>query len=68
MNTDNHSTLSINIRILVGLASLPSIALAVMLGITITQGDYNSISAFEVIYSAVGVLGIYIAITGKKLF
>lgn len=57
-----------NIRALIGIASLPSIALAVMLAITAAKGDYASIGSFEVIYSIVGMLGLYIAVTGKRVF
>ena len=68
MNVDDPSKLSKHIRILIGLASIPSLLLAIMLIATIARGEATGISAFEVVYSLVGILGAYIAMTGKKLF
>ncbi len=68
MDTIIKPKLPLNIRLMIGVISLPSLALAVMLGVVLYNGDYKSIGAFEVVYSAVGVLGLYIAVTGKRLF
>jgi hypothetical protein len=66
--SENKSKLSLNIRILVGLASIPSLVLAYMLAVTLINQGLTDINAFEVVYSVVGVVAFYIAITGKRLF
>lgn len=66
MNTE--PKLSLKIRILIGIISIPSLILAAMtisMFINQTAGD---IDYFEVIYSLVGVFAMYIALTGKKFF
>jgi hypothetical protein len=68
METTTKSSLSLNLRILIGIASLPSLILAAMLVMTIYYGDYKNISAFELVYSCVGFFGLYIALSGKKPF
>jgi uncharacterized membrane protein YuzA (DUF378 family) len=56
------------VRVLVGIASLPSLALAFMLLRALFTGNASGIGAFETVYAIVGFVAIYIAITGKKLF
>jgi cytochrome c oxidase assembly factor CtaG len=56
------------IRILVGLAGLPSLLLAYMLVLTFMREGIDGISAFEVVYSVIGAVALYIAISGKRLF
>jgi hypothetical protein len=56
------------VRVLVGLASLPSLVLAFMLLRALFTGNAGGIGAFETVYAIVGFVAIYIAITGKKLF
>jgi uncharacterized membrane protein YuzA (DUF378 family) len=68
MKTDKTTTLSINIRILIGIASLPSLFLGLMLVNALLNEQANTIGAFEVVYALVGFVGVYIAITGKRLF
>ncbi|WP_340680333.1 hypothetical protein [Paraglaciecola sp.] len=67
-SSENKSKLPLNIRILVGIAGLPSIVLAYMLVVTVIHEGITDISAFEVVYSIIGVVALYIAITGKRLF
>ena len=64
----NNSKLPFNIRILIGLCSLPSLFLASMIGVTAMNGDYQDIDYFEWVYSLVGIVAMYIALTGKRLF
>lgn len=64
----NKPPLAPPIRILLGLAGLPSLALGVMLIMTVVQDGMASIGAFEVLYSGAGLLAIYIAATGKRVF
>lgn len=68
MNTDNKSKLSNNIRILIGLASLPSLFLGFMLVSALLNEQADTIGAFEVVYALVGLVGVYIALSGKRLF
>ena len=68
MKTDKTTTLSINIRILIGIASLPSLFLGFMLVNALLSEQAGTIGAFEVVYALVGVVGVYIALTGKRLF
>jgi uncharacterized membrane protein YuzA (DUF378 family) len=67
-NSKNNAKLPLHIRIIVGLAGLPSILLAYMLMVTFINKGLTDISAFEVVYSVVGVFAFYVAITGKRLF
>tara|TARA_R110002167_G_scaffold173731_5_gene372365 strand:- start:772 stop:981 length:210 start_codon:yes stop_codon:yes gene_type:complete len=67
-NSENKAKLSLTIRILIGLAGIPSIVLAYMLVLTFMREGIAGISAFEVVYSLVGAVALYIAITGKRLF
>ena len=68
MNTDKKSKLSINIRILIGIASLPSLFLGFMLVSALLNEQADTIGAFEVVYALVGLVGVYIALSGKRLF
>ncbi|GGW79610.1 hypothetical protein [Alteromonas halophila] len=61
-------SLPLNIRIVLGLAGLPSLLLGVMLVITVVQSGLSDIGAFEVLYAVAGVVAMYIAITGRRLF
>jgi hypothetical protein len=67
-SSENKVKLPLTIRILVGMAGLPSILLAYMLVLTFMREGIAGISAFEVVYSMVGAVALYIAITGKRLF
>lgn len=64
----NKSPLAPPTRILLGIAGLPSLALGVMLIVTVMREGMASIGAFEVLYACAGLLAIYIAVTGKRLF
>ncbi|ALS97904.1 hypothetical protein [Lacimicrobium alkaliphilum] len=67
-NTADKPGLSPAIRILIGIAGLPSIVLGYMLIATALEEGIADIGAFELVYSLVGVVALYIAITGKRLF
>jgi hypothetical protein len=60
--------LSLTVRIIVGVLSLPSLLLAFMLISDAINSRYDGIGIFEVVYSVVGFFAIYIALTGKKFF
>lgn len=60
--------LSLRLRIILGIASIPSFILAGMLGVMIVNGDANDIGFFEAVYACVGILALYIALSGKRLF
>ncbi len=69
MNTKNKSTkLPLNIRLLLGLFAIPSLFLAYMVGTMALNGDYQAIDYFEWIYSLLGFVAIFIAISGKRVF
>ncbi|MGJ8681170.1 hypothetical protein [Paraglaciecola sp.] len=57
-----------NLRVLIGIVSIPSLILAGMLGVMTLNGQFQDISIFEWIYSIVGFIAAYIALTGKRLF
>jgi hypothetical protein len=60
--------LPLNVRIIIGIISIPSFVLFCMLVATAFAGDMDSISIFEIVYAIVGVVALYIALTGKRLF
>ena len=66
--SDKKTKLSYNIRILLGVFAIPSLILAYMIGVMAVNGDYQKVDYFEWFYSLVGILAIYIAITGKRFF
>jgi|GEM_PF-2644847 len=66
--SDKKTKLSANIRILLGVFAIPSLILAYMVGVMVVNGDYQKIDYFEWFYSLVGILAMYITITGKRLF
>jgi len=66
--SDKKTKLTSNIRILLGVFAIPSLFLAYMIGVMVVNGDYQKIDYFEWVYSLIGFLAIYIAITGKRLF
>lgn len=70
MKTDKDPTdkLAMPIRILVGIAALPSLALAFMLVSAVINGEAAGIGAFETVYALVGFVAFYIALSGKKIF
>jgi cytochrome c oxidase assembly factor CtaG len=69
MNTKNKSTkLPLNIRLLLGAFAIPSLFLAYMIGTMALKGDYQGVNYFEWIYSLLGFVAIYIAISGKRVF
>jgi hypothetical protein len=39
-----------------------------MIGVMVMDGDYQKVDYFEWFYALIGMLAIYIAITGKRLF
>ena len=65
--SDKKAKLTSNIRILLGVFAIPSLFLAYMIGVLAVNGDYQKINYFEWIYSLIGFLAMYIAITGKRL-
>jgi hypothetical protein len=66
--SDKKTKLSSNIRILLGVFAIPSLILAYMVGVMAVNGDYQKVDYFEWFYSLIGILAIYIAITGKRFF
>ena len=57
MKTKNKSAkLPLNIRLLLGFFSIPSLFLAYMIGVMAINGDYQEIDYFEWVYSLVGFL------------
>jgi len=68
MTFSDKKKLSSNIRILIGALSVPSLYLAYMIGVMAVNGDYQKVDYFEWLYSLMGILAMYIAITGKRLF
>ncbi|MDT0593998.1 hypothetical protein [Glaciecola petra] len=64
----NNTKLTMRIRIILGIASIPSFLLAGMLGVMIVNGDASDIGFFEAVYACVGILALYIALSGKRLF
>lgn len=60
--------LSLGVRILIGVIAIPSFLLSCMLLATALSGDAQSIGFFETVYAIVGVLALYIALTGKRFF
>ncbi|MEM0909960.1 MAG: hypothetical protein AAGJ37_03240 [Pseudomonadota bacterium] len=60
--------LSTKLRVIIGLFSIPSLMLLAMLIYAVIKGDQQSIGVFEVIYSIVGVIAMFMALTGKRLF
>ncbi|MFT7373366.1 MAG: hypothetical protein ACI9T9_002066 [Oleiphilaceae bacterium] len=66
--SDKKTKLSSNIRILLGVFAIPSLILAYMVGVMAVNGDYQKVDYFEWFYSLIGILAIYIAITGKRIF
>jgi hypothetical protein len=65
---NNEPKLSLKIRVLIGIIAIPSLILAAMIISMFIDQTSGDISAFEVIYSLVGVFAMYIALTGKKFF
>lgn len=68
MQITEKGKLSLSVRIIVGVLSLPSLLLAFMLISDALKGNFDGIGAFEIIYALVGLFAIYIALTGKKFF
>ena len=66
--SDKKAKLTSNIRILLGVFAIPSLFLAYMIGVLAVNGDYQKIDYFEWVYSLIGFLAMYIAITGKRIF
>lgn len=67
-STPQKLSLSPAVRTLIGIASIPSLLLGGMLIFALASGEAESIGAFELVYSLVGIIALYIAITGKRLF
>lgn len=72
MQTQNakskHAKLPFWLRVVIGIASIPSFLLAGMLGSMLMNGNSADIGFFEVLYAVVGIIGLYIALTGKRFF
>lgn len=66
--SDQKTKLPTNIRIVLGVFAIPSLFLAYMVGSMTISGDFQEIDYFEWVYSLIGILALYIAITGKRLF
>ena len=60
--------LPMKLRIMIGIAGLPSLVLAGMLCVMVINGQHQDIGAFELVYSFVGFFAAYLAITGKRIF
>ena len=60
--------LSFIVRIVLGVFAIPSLFLAYMIGVMAVNGDFQKIDYFEWVYSLIGFVAIYIAISGKRLF
>ena len=68
MEQSNPKMLSVKVRVLVGIFSIPSLFLLAMLIHTAMHGDSDTIGAFEIIYSIVGIVAMYMAVSGRRLF
>lgn len=69
MNKTNKNTkLPLNIRLLLGVFAIPSLFLAYMVGTMALNGNFQGIDYFEWIYSLLGFVAIFIAISGKRVF
>lgn len=66
--SNKETTLSKNFRIILGILAIPSLYLAYMVGVTVMNEGFQEIDYFEWIYSLIGILAFYIAITGKRPF
>lgn len=66
--SDQKARLATNLRILLGCFAIPSLFLAYMVGSMVVKGDFQEVNYFEWVYSAVGMLALYMAVTGKRLF
>ena len=60
--------LTLPVRIIIGVLSLPSLLLAFMLVSDAINKRFEGIGAFELVYALVGVFAMYVALTGKKFF
>ena len=60
--------LSFIVRVVLGVFAIPSLFLAYMIGVMAVNGDFQKIDYFEWVYSLIGFVAIYIAISGKRLF
>lgn len=66
--TTKNKMLSIPVRILLGVVSVPSLYLAYMVGLMTFQGEAQNVDYFEWVYSLIGFIAMYMAISGKRLF
>ncbi|WP_414829649.1 hypothetical protein [Alteromonas sp. H39] len=67
-DTSSQKLLPVGLRLLIGLAGLPSLLLAVMLSYAAVTEGVSNVGAFEVLYAIAGGIALYIAITGRRLF
>jgi hypothetical protein len=67
-SSDKDTHLPSSVRIVLGIFAIPSLFLAYMIAVMSLNGDYQEVDYFEWVYSLIGLLAIYIAITGKRLF
>ena len=62
------SKLPVNIRVLIGVIAIPSLYLAYMIGVMALNGDFQKVDYIEWVYSIIGFVAVYVAITGKRIF
>ncbi len=67
-DTSSQKVLPVGLRLIIGIAGLPSLLLGAMLIYSAVNEGGNNVSAFEVLYAIAGGIALYIAITGKRLF
>jgi hypothetical protein len=65
---NNKSKLPVNIRVIIGVIAIPSLYLAYMIGVMALNGDFQKIDYIEWVYSFIGFVAVYVAITGKRIF
>ncbi|WP_019030078.1 hypothetical protein [Colwellia piezophila] len=66
--SDKKAKLPFNVRLLIGVFAIPSLYLAYMIGVMAVNGDYQKIDYIEWVYSFIGFVAVYVAVTGKRLF
>lgn len=67
-DTSSQKVLPVGLRLVIGLAGLPSLLLGAMLIYAAVTKGVSNVGAFEVLYAIAGGIALYIAITGKRLF
>jgi uncharacterized integral membrane protein len=64
---NNQNKLPLNIRIALGVFAAPSLVLAYMIIVMAMNGQHQQVDYFEWVYSLIGIVSMYVAITGKRL-